>query len=758
MTVYYKQNGTPYKFIPQDDVANRKWTWKEEGFTVYRSNARTGPGCHSNCGVLLYVKDGLLHKVQGDPENPFNQGRLCPRCLAVKEIMYHPDRLKYPLKRAGKRGDNKWQRITWDEAYDTIEKRFKDIIAEYGAESIMVTQGTGRDINGYLCRLAYTIGTPNQTGWLAGLACYLPRMFCTNLKLGNFVVADCSQFFPERYDHPDYKIPEYIIIWGNNPVVSNSDGFLGHWIVELMKRGTKLITVDPKLTWLASKSEFFLQIRPGTDAALALAIGNVICGENLCDEEFVKKWTDGYDLYARRVKDYPPESVSEICGVDVDLILGAARAIGKARSVALQWGAAVDQVVEPFQTASAMLDFIALTGNIEKPGSMLVGVPAFGVKNTWEGGWGAELLSEEQNNKRLNHRYPFLQFLNLSSAEMVRESMLYGNPHQMKACWIQTTNPLANSTQNPIECLQALQNMEFNVVVDLFMTPTALAIADIVLPAATYAERPGLCGHQPYYLGAIVQAVDPLGECKSDQQIIYELAGRFNKEANPWENDVQLYDSLLEPLGITFNDMKERTWAYPPFEYYKHEKGLLRTDKLPGFNTKSGKYEFYCAQLEQIGIDPLAYYTEPVSSPVSTPDLAAEYPLILTTGARRTGFFLSEHRQSPSLRKMHPDPLVTINTKTAAEYNIKDGDWVWVENNHGRCKLKAEVTLAIRPDVVSADNGWWFPERNPDDGTFFGTFESNCNVLLTMECGELGLGSTIKSVLCKIYKAEEDDR
>ncbi len=753
---YYKPNGDPYIFETQDSPENRKWTWEEDGYTVVRTHSRTGPGCHSNCGLLLYVKDGRVEKVEGDPENPFNRGRLCPRCLAVKEMLYHPKRLLYPMKRAGKRGENKWERITWDEAYDIIEEKLKHIISKYGNEAIMVTQGTGRDINGYMCRIGYTLNTPNQGGWLAGNACYVPRLFTVNQKMGTFVVADCSQFFPERYDHPDYQPPEYVLIWGNNPVYSNSDGFLGHWIVELMKRGTKLITVDPRLTWLASKSEYFLQIRPGTDSALALAIGNVICQEKLYDQEFVEKWTDGFDAYQERVKEYPPERAAEICGIDAELIRQAARAIGNARAAALQWGAAIDQVTEPIYTAAALMDLMALTGNIEKPGTMVTAVPAFGVRHTWEGGWGAEMLSPEQKAKKLNYRYPFSQMTGSTNVEMIRHTMMTGDPYPIKACWIQTTNPLSNSAQDPVGALEALQKMEFNVVVDLFMTATALAIADIVLPAACFTERPGLCGHHPYFLGAIAKAVEPLGECRSDQQIIYDLCRRFRPEKHPWVNDFELYDYILKSLNINYEDMKKRTWAYPPFSYYKHEKGMLRPDKKPGFHTKSGKYEFCNRHLEETGYDPLPFYREPLTSPYSTPERAKEYPMILITGARRPAFFLSEHRQSPSLRRMHPDPTATIHPDAARKYGIEDGDWIWLENDHGKIKMKAEVTPAIRPDVVNADNGWWFPERDPEDGTLFGTFESNANVLLTLQNGSMGMGCTIKSELCKIYKVKGD--
>lgn len=757
MTVYYKPNGDPYVFAPQDCAKHREWTWQEDGYTVIRSHARTGPGCHSNCGVLLYVKNGRLEKIEGDPENPFNQGRLCPRCLAVKEMLYHPDRLLYPMKRVGARGENQWERISWDEAYDIIEQKFREIIERYGPEAIMVTQGTGRDTIGYVSRLANSLDTPNQSSWLAGNSCYIQRLFLTNQKMGTFVVADCSQFFPERFDHPDYRPPEYMLIWGNNPVFSNSDGFLGHWIVELMKRGTKLITVDPRLTWLAAKSEYFLQLRPGTDAALALAIGNVICEEGLYEKEFVETWTEGFDAYRERVRQYPPEWAAKVCGIDANLIRRTARALAGASSAALQWGASVDQVIEPIHTGAAILDLMALTGNIEKPGTMVTAAPAFGVKNTWEGGWGIELLSQKQADKALNECYPYSRRTGSTNVEMVRNCMRRGEPHPMKACWMQTTNPLSNSAQDPVGALEELQKMEFNVVVDLFMTATALAVADIVLPAACYAERPGLCGHQPYFLGAIVQAVEPPGECKTDQQIVYELSSRFRPEDNPWQSDRELYDHLLAPLNITYEDMKQRTWAYPPFEYGKHEKGLLRKDGKAGFETESGKYEFCNRTLEELGYDPLPFYTEPPHSPISEPERAQRYPMILITGARHPAFFLSEHRQSPSLRRLHPSPAATIHPDTAQQYGISNGDWIWVENEHGRIKMKAQVTLAIRPDVINADNGWWFPERDPEDGTLFGTFESNCNVLLTPRNGSTGMGSTIKSELCRVYKVSEGD-
>lgn len=758
MACYVKPNGDPWTFSPQDDAEGRKWTWEENGYTVIRTHARTGPGCHSNCGILLYVKDGKIEYIEGDPENPFNQGRLCPRCLAVTEMMYHPDRLTYPMKRTGPRGSNQWERISWDDAYDLIERKLKQIISEYGAESVWVNIGTGRDINGYLGRLAYSMNTPNIGSFMTGNSCYVPRVYMCNQKMGTFVVADCSQFFPGRYEDPRYQIPEYVLIWGSNPVYTNSDGFLGHWIVELMKRGTKLITVDPRLTWLASRSEWFLQIRPGTDSALALAIGHVIILEGLYDQEFVGTWTNGFEKYRERVLAYPPERVAMICGISEDLIWEAARTIGKARSVALQWGVAIDHSMEPIYTSAALLDLMALTGNIEKPGTMVTASPAFGVRNTWQGGWGIELLDMEQKEKKLNQDYPYAGLVGSTMPQTALKAGLTGNPYPIKACWIETTNPLANTAQEPERVLKLLQQNEFNVVVDLFMTPTALACADVILPAACYAERPGLCGHQPYFLGAIVKAVEPPGECRSDQQIIYEMSRRFRSEENPWKKDEELYDSFLEPLGITYEQMKRRTWAYPEFEYGKHEKGLLRKDGKPGFATESGKYEFCNPALEALGYDPLPAYYEPPCFSHDKPEADRHYPLILITGARRPEYFLSEHKQSPSLRRMHPDPTITIHPKTAEKFGVGEGDWVFVENQRGRARMKVEISLAIREDVVSADSGWWYPERDASDGSLYGTFESNINVLIEMKSGITGFGSCMNSERCRIYPTDKDDR
>ena len=747
---------------PQEDpgLPGRKWTWEEDGYTVIRSSARTGPGCHDNCGILMFVKDGRLEKIEGDPENPYNQGRLCLRCLSAKEMIYHPKRLLYPMKRVKKdRGKDTFERITWDEAYEIAKTELKAVIDKYGGRAVYVGQGTGRDINGYGPALAQFIGSPNYgMGFNSGEGCYAPRMFSTSLKIGNMFVCDFSQFHIDRYNNPTWERPEYILIWGNNCLVSNSDGLLGHWVVECMKRGSKLIVFDPKLTWFAGRADVWLQLRPGTDAAMALAICNHIIEKGLEDKEFVDKWTYGYEQFAEHVKQYPVDKVAEICGVDAALIEEAAEKIGKAKNVCLQWGVPTDQTAEGFVTGMAQFDLLALTGNFEKPGAMQVARACFGMGITWmpdPDAWRELPNLVEDEDEIMNHDYPALRAMHAISQDMMIDAMETGKPYPVKAMWMETNNPLVCMGAAPERTLAALQSLEFNCVVDMFITPTAMAIADLLLPASSFAERSGITGHQPYALSAIVKGIDLVGEAKSDQQIIFEMGEKYTGTKFPFSNEEEFYDFCLKKTAFSYSDMRERTWAYPHFEYNKHEKGLLRPDGAPGFATSTGRYNFYSPEMDLFGLPPLATYEEPLESPVRTRDLARNYPLVLTTGARLWGFFHSEHRQSPSMRRIHPKPLARIHPKTAAIYGIEQGDYILIENMFGSCKMYAELYEGLREDTVSTDHAWWFPERDPGDGTYFGLLESNINSLLPMRPGKSGLGNSYKAQLCRISKCEE---
>lgn len=732
-------------------MTERPWTWEEDGCTVIRGNARTAPGCHDNCGILMYVKNGRLVKVEGDPENPYNGGRLCSRCLTVKDLIYHQDRLKYPMKRTGQRGENKWERISWDQAYDLIEEKFNKIKAEYGAEAVLFGQGTGRDVF-QISRLAYAFGSPNWGNpYFSGIPCYLPRVASLGVIAGDVMVADCAQFFPERYDHPEYKPPQTLIIWGNNPLVANSDGFYGHWVIDLMKRGTKLIVIDPQLTWLASRADLWLRVKPGTDGALVMGMLSVIIEEGLIDEEFIDKYVYGFEELKERVKRWSPKKASEITWIPEEKIIEAARLYAGSKAAAIQWGVAIDQTIGGVEAAFGIVCLWAITGNIDVPGGNVIGRPCWGlVEPNWTGGWGVnELLTEEQRAKRLGiNEYPLYNYgFQVGSADVSIQAMETGKPYPVKAMWIQSANPLSCMGAEPRRIYNMLNKLDFIVVADLFMTPSAMALADVILPVATFAEKIGYSGMNPYYTGAIVKAIDSEGEVKSDACIDFEMGKRFNPAAYPWETEEEMYDSILAQAGVSYKELKEKGWMYPEFAYRKHEKGLLRPDGEPGFNTSTGKIELYSHIFESIGLDPLPDYVPPALSPTD------EYPLVLTSGARNQEFFHSEHRQIARLRKTHPDPLVYINPQLAAEKGIAEGDWVVLENHLGQCRLKAKFNKTLDPRVVNADHGWWFPEKSLEESEYFGAYESNINVLIPIGCGKSGFGGSQKSSVCKIYKA-----
>ena len=737
-----------------------KWAWEEDGMRVVRSIARTGPGCHQGCGVLLYVKDRNLVKVEGDPEFPHNQGRLCPRCLALTQVVYHPDRLKHPVKRAGKKGEGKWERITWEEAYGIIAQKFNEIKKEQGPESVIFCQGTGRDIGPYISKLAYSFGSPNKVtfGPLDGHACFAPKVTALRATTGDFEVADCAQFFPERYKNINWKVPKCMVIWGTNPLISNPDGFMGYWIVECMKRGSEIIVVDPRRTWLATRAKTWMQIRPGTDAALALGMLNVIINERLYDQEFVRKWTHGFDKLKERVQEYSPEKVSEITWIPKEKILEASRLYATSKPAAVQWGVSIDQSKECIPAIHAIMSLWAITGNFDVPGGNVIKTRNFNLD--YEIKKEFQTLSEEQKEKKIGTGiYPLLdQWYTPAVGSAVIDQILTDVPYPIKAAWIQTTNTFTCSVADAKRVYEAFKKLDFVVVVDLFMTPTAMAFADIVLPATTYAERDGiaLTGGNTIFVGAINKAIEPVGDSKSDMEIILELGKRLNPEAWPWNNVQEMFSAMIKSMGITLEELRGMGFAYDTFEYKKYEKGLLRPDKKAGFNTPTGKIELYSTVFEKCGLDPLPYFEEPPESPVSTPEISKEYPLVLTTGAKSWGFFHSEHRQIPLLRYMNPDPITEIHPETAEKLGIKDGDWIYIESKHGRCQQRAKLTAAIHPQVINSQHGWWFPEKPGPEPSLFGAWESNINLLLPSGwVGRAGFGYPFKSQMCRVYKKQE---
>lgn len=750
----------------KDDIG-KPWQYEDGEYTVTRTAAYSPPGCHPvGCGVKLYVnKDGVVEKVEGDENHPITQGRLCVRCLALTDTMYNPSRVLYPMKRDPKdRGKNKWERITYDEALDLIAEKVAEVKKEYGAEAITVLGGTGRQ-GGPMCG-SYAhrmLGTPNACYTQSGYACYAPRVAGTSYVLGApYPEMDYAGGLPGRYDDPMYEIPEVAVVWGKEPLPSNPDGLFGHALIDVMKRGTKLISVDPRVNWLATRAACHLQLRPGTDTALAMAMLHVIISEDLYDHDFVDRFCYGFDELAERVAEMPPEKAAEICGIDVEDIYKAARMYANAKNATLLWGLATDQKANGVQMGHAILALMAITGNIDIPGGQILVDAHDGIAEAVVGGYGWAELGPELQSKIIGlQEYPaYVGIILNAQADMMLEAMETGEPYPIKMAYISSTNLLAGTcAAQPKRWHDAIAGLDFNFCTDVWMTPTAMACADVFVPLAAYPEHQAVVlnhyAGSPNVIGSVNKAVD-VGETHSDFEFMYDLGRRCMPEAFSMYNN---FDEFVEDfrLGNTVKveELKKEVTRQRNVSYRKYENGHLRPDMIPGFNTPTGRVELYSTMFQKFGEDPLPYYEEPQYSPISTPELMEEYPFVLTTGARTYCYFHSEGKQVPYLREMNPDPLVEINTEDAKGLGVKDGDWVELENQFGKIVMKAKVTPIVKRGVVHAQHGFWFPEKDAEEPVLYDVWRSNINSLIPhFHVGKLGFGAPFKCAICSVRKTD----
>jgi len=693
--------------------------------------------CHGVCGVMIHTRNGKVEKITGDPDCPTSNGYICSKGKASVELLYHPDRLKFPLKRIGERGQNKWERITWDEALDTIAKQLIEVKHRFGVESIVGTQGTGRPYTTLFSRFLNCLGTPNKTG--GAHICYVPRISASVMTCGKFPVCDYYGF--------GGVFPRCVLVWGCNITGSGAaDGMCGHQLSQTIKRGAKLIVVDPRKTSLASKADYWLQVRPGTDDALALGMLHTIIQEELYDKDFVREWTIGFDELAKRVESYSPEKVETITWVPAKTIRTAARMYASTKPACIQWGNALDQNINSFQTIRAVLLLSGLTGNIDAPGGDAFWVPPENVISQTPLFNPSIILPDkitaEMDAKRIGTGKFKLHLLGETHPHLILDAILSEQPYPVKALFIMGSNMLLTRS-DPLKTIQALKKLNFIVAADLFMTPTT-QMADIVLPSASWLETDDVADIHFIWCILARQKVSTIGECRDDKQILIDLAHRMGmKDCFPWSNVQEYCDWILKDAGITFEEFKELGIIQGNMKYRKYEED--------GFATPSGKFEFYCSTLESMGCDPLPYYVEPPESPYSNPQLSKSYPLIITSGSRAMPFFHSEGRQIKSLRKLNPDPIIEINPSTAKNLGVEDGDWVWIENSRGKIKQRARLTEGIHPSVVHSQHGWWFPEKDPPE---YGFKESNINLLTGgMPYYDPHTGSeSWRSFLCKVYK------
>lgn len=699
---------------------------------VIRSACR---GCHGVCQVLVHLEGDRVVKVTGDPDSPISRGYLCPKGAASPELLYHPDRLTYPLRRVGGRGENKWKRIPWEEALDEMAGRFAEIKAESGSEYVAVGQGTGRPLIEFTARFANAFGTPNFVA--PSHVCYAPRVAASKITLGQLPVTDVYGF--------GGKDPAGMMIWGCNITHSASaDGMCGGMIERALKKVQKLIVVDPRRIHPANTATHWLQLRPGTDGALALAMIHIIVEEGLIDQDFVHHHTVGYEQLVEHVRTFTPEWAEEITRVPAALIRATARTYATTSPFCMLWGSATDASPASYQTARSLLILRAITGNIDCPGGDVLWVPPKGIyqKSIFmnpdqEGG---HFLPPEKKSRSVTQgRFPFEKAVHPPT---FWKSIVTGEPYKVRAMWIAACNPLLSQTP-PLVIEEALRDhLEFTVVSEFFMTPTA-ALADIVLPAAMWLETDDIVNLHKIWCVLARKEVARMGEVRDNREVILQLAKRLHLDkAFPWKDYHDYLEWILRKSGMTFEEFCNKGMLQGEMRYYKYRKN--------GFETPSGKFEIYSGISKDMGLSPLPVYREPAFSPVSSPETFKEYPLILTTGARAKVYFVSEGRQIRSLRKINPDPLVEIHPETARSLGIQEGDWVWIETLENRIRMRARLFDGIAPDVVSAQHAWWFPEEGPPG---FGWKKANVNLLLGDRAGydpETG-SESLRSSLCRVY-------
>jgi len=548
-------------------------------------------------------------------------------------------------------------------------------------------------------------------------------------------------------------------------------------IKESKKTGTKIIAIDPRFTQIAEMADLWLQIRPGTDAALAYGLLNVIIQEELYDKEFVQKWCLGLDELKSCVSEYSPEVVEGITWIPRDKVVEVARiyATSKPAQMCSGWGVTYShlggEAVLQFNLAKCALR--ALTGNLDVEGGDLMRCPAEQLNYVENMHW--DKLIEHPLRKRDSlsvDKFPYSSvkgftllmkamskmyrrggYLNdwaicpIVSPHLIWQAILEEKPYPVKGLIISGLNLMCVRT-NIRKIYDALKsdNLDLIVTMDHFMRPHGI-LADYVLPSADWLEGPCI---NPLSYRTSEQSVPAKFERKLDYYFWRGLGVRLGQQEY-WPDTLEdIYDEVLQPRGLSFKEYaaitsheKDARW---PTRYRKYE--------CDGFATNSGKIELAPSVLKELGYEVLTPYKEPPRSQVSTPELAKAYPLILITGGRTVTFMHSRFREIEKLRKRHPDPIVQIHPDTAAEHGITGGDWVYIETPEGKIKQKAEVTTKIHHQVIHIEHGWSFPEQPGEDPNLFGIWESNAGVILPDDpelCDFQG-GSPLRALLCKIYK------
>jgi anaerobic selenocysteine-containing dehydrogenase len=641
--------------------------------------------CPDTCATMVDVRDGVAVGFRGDPDHPITQGWLCAKVRPYLDRVYSPDRLQYPLRRAGAKGSGEWARIPWDEAIAEIAERWQAIIAEHGGAAILPYSFSGT--LGLL-----QVGVVNARLWNRMGASGLQRSICGAAAETAVTMTVGGRLAP---DPRDVRHSRLVILWGHNPA-STSPHFVP-FLREAQRAGAYVVVIDPRRTPTARSADEHLRPRPATDGALALGLMHVTFSENLHDESWLRAHSVGWEELRQRAMDYPPHRAAEITGIPAEQIVALARRYATTKPALVKFTDGIQRHGNGGQTCRALACLPAVVGQYGVRGGGLF----YSTSDYID--WDSEAVSHRSECP------PQLRRVNMNRLGAALTGEVADPP--LKSLYVFAANPVAASPNTGLIVRGMLRDDLFTVVHEQFMTDTA-RLADIVLPATTQLEQVDL--HKPYgqrHLQYNHDAIAPLCEAKSNWDVSRLLAKAMGYD-EPWLHDEpeEVLREILDASrpknstldGITLERLQvEGTvpFAFPEPDHVPFADGV--------FPTPSGKVELRCDAMAALGLDPLPDYAPPAEFVAGLePDESGNAPLVLISGAAHH-FVTTSMANQPKLVAKEGTPFIEINPDDAAARRIVHGEDVLVSNERGWCTLRAVVTDDVPPGVAISPKGRW---------------------------------------------------
>jgi cysteine desulfurase NifS len=697
--------------------------------------------------VEVGLNEGALIDIRPDTGHPL--GMICRRGQHAPEIVHSEHRLKHPMRRMGPKGTYEFEPISWDEAYDTIVDRLNAIKRESGPEAAAIYTGRGA-FELSLCDMfqpkgisassassvLFPFGSPNTMG--VGALCYVSfAVIAPHLTMGRML--------PNMFT--DIENAEMIVVWGANPA-TDSPPLDMHRLEAAAGRGADIVVIDPRRTETCTRTNArWVPIRPGTDGALALSMIEVMIDEDLLDEKFADQWCLGFDELKSYVQHFRPDVVETITGVPAETIRDLTRRICNATGCSPVMYTGLEYSNSGIQAIRAVLTVWALAGQLDVPGGLGLAMlnSHFPINRS---------CNVENPNVELaaaRDRFPiYTHYRNESHAAGLVDAVLREDPYKIRSLIIHGGSILTSWPETSV-WRETLSHLDFLVCIDRQLTADA-AYADIVLPATTMFEIDSYMVYGPIFR-LREKLIEPVGEARNDYLIMAELAKRLGYPDRYPQTEQEMIQFALKGSGHSLEEVKAAGGVAklqaPMMTYRKWEKGGLRQDGQPGFDTPSGKFEIHSTLLADHGYEPLPKYTEPKEGPLARPELAKSYPLVFNSGARPHTDFRSQHHGIKGLVKDNPEPTVELNSEDAAERGIASGDLVEVRTPRGAVHFRARISAEIVKGAIECNMGGGTPVGPKAWRT------SNVNQLTDNKNFEEISGFPVyKALLCEVEKVQ----